>query len=61
MRYINTDMIIAAQLTTPDDNPLVDDDTRLINVWFDGSSVKPGGRSLLLIFPTDLTPKPCGM
>jgi hypothetical protein len=40
MRYINTDMILAAQLTTPDDNPLVDDDTRLIDVWFDGSSVR---------------------
>jgi hypothetical protein len=33
-------MIIAAQLITPDDNPLVDDDTRLIDVWFNGSSVR---------------------
>jgi len=40
MRYINTDRIIAAQLTTPAENPLVDDDTRLIDVWFDGSSVR---------------------
>jgi hypothetical protein len=40
MRYINTDKIIAAQLTTPAENPLVDDNTRLIDVWFDGSSVR---------------------
>ena len=40
MRDINTDRIIAAQLTTPAENPLVDDDTRLIDVWFDGSSVR---------------------
>ena len=40
MRYINTDKILAAQFTTPAENPLVDDDTRLIDVWFDGSSVR---------------------
>ena len=40
MRYINTDRIIAAQLTTPAENPLVDDETRLIDIWFDGSSVR---------------------
>lgn len=40
MRYINTDKILAAQLTTPAENPLVGDDTRLIGVWFDGSSVR---------------------
>lgn len=40
MRYINTDRILAAQLTTPAENPLVSDDTRLIDVWFDGSSVR---------------------
>ena len=40
MRYINTDRIIAAQLTTPAENPLVDDNTRLIDIWFDGSSVR---------------------
>ena len=40
MRYINTDKILAAQLTTPAENPLVGDDTRLIDVWFDGSSVR---------------------
>lgn len=40
MRYINTEMILAVQLTTPAENPLVDDNTRLIDVWFDGSSVR---------------------
>jgi hypothetical protein len=40
MRYINTDKILAAQLITPTENPLVGDDTRLIEVWFDGSSVR---------------------
>lgn len=40
MRYINTDKILAAQLTTPAENPLVGDDTRLIDVWFDGSAVR---------------------
>lgn len=40
MRYINTDRIIAAQLTTPAENPLVGDETRLVDVWFDGSSVR---------------------
>ncbi len=40
MRYINTAKILAAQLTTPAENPLVGDDTRLIDVWFDGSSVR---------------------
>jgi len=40
MRYINIDRVIAAQLTTPAENPLVSDDTRLIDVWFDGSSVR---------------------
>lgn len=40
MRYINTNMILAAQLTTPAENPLLDDNSRLIDVWFDGSSVR---------------------
>jgi hypothetical protein len=39
MRYINIEKILAAQLTTPAENPLVGDDTRLIDVWFNGSSV----------------------
>lgn len=40
MRYINTDKILAAQLITPAENPLVGDDTRLVDVWFDGSAVR---------------------
>ncbi|ACH38508.1 MAG: hypothetical protein ACD_55C00138G0005 [uncultured bacterium] len=40
MRYINSDKILAAQLTTPAENPLAGDDTRLIDVWFDGSAVR---------------------
>lgn len=40
MRYINADRIIAAQLTTPAENPLVTDDTRLMDIWFDGSAVR---------------------
>ncbi|GFO60110.1 hypothetical protein GMST_24350 [Geomonas silvestris] len=39
MRYINTDRILAAQLTTPAENPLLGDDTRLVDAWFDGGAV----------------------
>ncbi|GFO68104.1 hypothetical protein GMLC_16830 [Geomonas limicola] len=39
MRYINTDRILAAQLTTPAENPLLGDDTRLVDAWFDGTGV----------------------
>lgn len=40
MRYINTGRVIAAQLTTPAENPLVTDNSRLIDVWFDGAAVR---------------------
>lgn len=40
MRYINTGRVIAAQLTTPAENPLVTDSSRLIDVWFDGAAVR---------------------
>lgn len=40
MRYINTARVIAAQLTTPAENPLVSDNSRLIDVWFDGAAVR---------------------
>lgn len=40
MRFINTAQIIAAQLTTPAENPLVTDDSRLIDVWFGGAAVR---------------------
>jgi len=40
MRYINTGQVIAAQITTPAENPLVTDSSRLIDVWFDGAAVR---------------------
>lgn len=40
MRFINTARIVAAQFTTPDENPLVTDDSRLIDVWFGGPVVR---------------------
>ena len=40
MRYINTGRVIAAQLTTPAENPLVTDNSRLIDIWFDGAAVR---------------------
>jgi streptomycin 6-kinase len=40
MRYINTGRVIAAQLTTPAENPLVTDNSRMIDVWFDGAAVR---------------------
>jgi len=40
MRYINPDKVIAAQLTTPAENPLVTDNSRLMDVWFAGAVVR---------------------
>ncbi len=40
MRYINTGRVVAAQLTTPAENPLVTDNSRMIDVWFDGAAVR---------------------
>ncbi len=40
MRFINTGRVVAAQLTTPAENPLVTDDSRLIDVWFEGGAVR---------------------
>jgi hypothetical protein len=40
MRYINTGRVIAAQLTTPAENPLLTDSSRMIDVWFDGAAVR---------------------
>lgn len=39
-RYINADRIIALQITTPADNPLVSDDSRLMDIWFSGTYVR---------------------
>jgi len=40
MRYINAARVVAAQMTSPADNPLVTDDSRLIEVWFGGETVR---------------------
>ena len=40
MRYINTGRIIAAQLTTPAENPLLTEESCLIDVWFEGEAVR---------------------
>ncbi len=39
-RFINTDLVVAVQLTTPDENPLVTDDSRMMDVWFGGAVVR---------------------
>jgi hypothetical protein len=40
MRYINSGRVIAAQLTTPAENPLLTDASRLMDVWFGGEAVR---------------------
>ncbi len=40
MRYFNSDLVVAAQLVTPAENPLVTDDTRLMDIWFSGPIVR---------------------
>jgi hypothetical protein len=39
-RFINTRLVIAAQMTTPAENPLVTDNNRLMDVWFGGGAVR---------------------
>lgn len=39
-RFININHVIAAQLTTPAENPLVTDTSRMIDIWFGGSAVR---------------------
>jgi len=39
-RFINIDLVVAAQMTTPEDNPLVSDTTRMMDVWFGGQAVR---------------------
>jgi hypothetical protein len=39
-RFINTELVVAVQLTTPDENPLVTDDSRMMDVWFGGAVVR---------------------
>jgi hypothetical protein len=41
MRYINPDRVVAVKMVTPEDNPLVTDNSRLMDVWFGvGASVR---------------------
>jgi len=40
MRYINSGRVIAAQLTTPAENPLLTEESTLIDVWFEGQVVR---------------------
>jgi hypothetical protein len=39
-RFINTNLVVAAQLTTPAENPLVTDNSRFMDVWFGGVAVR---------------------
>ncbi len=39
-RFINVNLVIAVQMTTPAENPLVTDNSRMMDVWFGGSSVR---------------------
>ncbi len=40
MRYINAGRIVAAQLTTPAENPLLTEDSNFIDVWLEGPVVR---------------------
>lgn len=40
MHYFNTDRIIAAQITTREENPLLTEDSCFIDVWFEGHVVR---------------------
>jgi hypothetical protein len=39
-RFINTQLVVAAQMTTPAENPLVTDNNRLMDIWFGGGVVR---------------------
>lgn len=39
-RFINTRLVVAAQMTTPEENPLVTDNNRIMDVWFAGPPVR---------------------
>jgi hypothetical protein len=39
-RFINVNLVIAVQMTTPAENPLVTDNSRMMDIWFGGSSVR---------------------
>ena len=39
-RFINTNLVVAAQLTTPAENPLVTDNSCFMDIWFGGATVR---------------------
>ena len=39
-RYINSNLVIAVQLVTPAENPLLTDESRMMDVWFGGAFVR---------------------
>ncbi|MCE1226260.1 MAG: hypothetical protein LWW87_07220 [Geobacteraceae bacterium] len=39
-RFINIDRVVAVQMTTPEDNPLVTDNSRMIDVWFNTGAIR---------------------
>lgn len=39
-RFINIDRVVAVQMTTPEDNPLVTDSSRMMDVWFDTGAIR---------------------
>jgi hypothetical protein len=39
-RFINIELVVAAQMTTPAENPLVSDESRMMDVWFGGAVVR---------------------
>ena len=40
MRFINNGRVIAAQFTTPTENPLLTEESILIDIWFEGPVVR---------------------
>ncbi len=40
MYYINTDRVVAAQITTREENPLLTEESCLIDVWFEGPVIR---------------------
>jgi hypothetical protein len=40
MRCINTGRVIAVHFTTPAENPLLTEESTLVDVWFDGPVVR---------------------
>lgn len=39
-RFINIDKVVAVQMTTPEDNPLITDNSRMMDVWFNTGAIR---------------------